>query len=77
MDYFRPYFHGVEEFCKVYYVRMPALEDYKGLQREAKGNIVKYPTQTLSVAMKDIMQQMGLEKFAVLGHGPDAERSLP
>jgi pimeloyl-ACP methyl ester carboxylesterase len=72
VDYFRPYFHGVEEFCRVYYVRMPQIEDYKGLKREEKSNLITYPTAVLSVALKDILQQIGLDKFAIFGHGPDA-----
>jgi pimeloyl-ACP methyl ester carboxylesterase len=72
VDYFRPYFHGVEEFCRVYYVRMPQIEDFKGLQREKESNLVNYPTKVLSAALKDIVQQIGLDRFAILGHGPDA-----
>jgi pimeloyl-ACP methyl ester carboxylesterase len=72
VDYFRPYFHGIEEICKVYYVRMPLIEDYKGIAREASSNFVQYPTQVLATALVDLMQQTGLSKFALLAHGPDA-----
>jgi len=72
VDYFRPFFHGVEEICRTYYVRMPAIEDYKGLAREEKSNFVQYPTDTLATALVDLMQQTGLSKFALLAHGPDA-----
>ena len=72
VDYFRPFFHGIEEICKTYYVRMPSIEDYKGLAREEKSNLVQYPTQVLATALVDLMQQTGLSKFALLAHGPDA-----
>jgi pimeloyl-ACP methyl ester carboxylesterase len=72
VDYFRPYFHEVEEFCRVYYVRMPQLGDFKGLARDAKSNLVNYPTNLLAKALADIMQEVGLDSFAILGHGPDA-----
>lgn len=72
VDYFRPYFHGVEEFCRAYYVRMPLIEDYKGLVRDNKTNLVRYPTQLLSQALVDVMKESGLDRFGVLAHGPDA-----
>ncbi len=71
-DYFRPYFHGVEEFCRVYYVRMPQIDDFKGLARHIESNLVVYPTATLAKALFDLMKDSGLDKFGVLGHGPDA-----
>lgn len=72
VDYFRPYFHGVEEFLRVYYVRMPQIDDYKGLARHTESNLVVYPTALLAKALIDLMKESGLEKFGVLGHGPDA-----
>jgi len=71
-DYFRPYFHGVEEFCRIYYVQMPQIEDFKGLKRDANTNLVIYPTEILADAVAKVMQESGLEKFAVLGHGPES-----
>ncbi len=72
VDYFRPYFHGIEEFCKAFYVRMPRLDDFKGLARTAKANIVTYPTKILSEALRQIMKDSKLDRFAILAHGPDA-----
>jgi pimeloyl-ACP methyl ester carboxylesterase len=71
-EYFRPYFHGIEEVCKVYYVTMPEIEDFKGLKRESTSNLIQYPTQALAEALIDVMKQSGLEQFGVLGHGPAA-----
>jgi pimeloyl-ACP methyl ester carboxylesterase len=72
VDYFRPYFHGVEEFCRVFYVRMPQIGDYKGLARHGDSNLVRYPTELLSKALADLMKDSGLETFGLLAHGPDA-----
>lgn len=72
VDYFRPYFHGVEEFCRVFYVRMPQIDDFKGLARDAGSNLIKYPTEFLAKALVDVMKESGLESFALLAHGPDA-----
>lgn len=71
-DYFRPYFHGVEEVCRVYYVRMPQIEDFKGLARDAKSNTINYPTAILAEGLSENLKESKLEKFAVLGHGPHA-----
>jgi pimeloyl-ACP methyl ester carboxylesterase len=68
-DYFRPYFHGIEELCKVYYVRMPSLDDFKGLARDATSNMVEYPTKILSGALADLMTESGPERFALCAHG--------
>ncbi len=70
VDYFRPYFHGVEEFCRVFYVRMPQVEDFKGLARDPKSNSVVYPSKTLALGLADIMKESGPDKFGVLAHGP-------
>ena len=69
-DYFRPYFHGVENFARVYYVQMPQLDDFKGLSRDKNTNLVMYPTEVLANAIAKIMEDSELEKYAVLGHGP-------
>ncbi|MFP6739977.1 MAG: hypothetical protein VCD34_14690, partial [Planctomycetota bacterium] len=71
-DYFRPYFHGVEEFCKVYYVQMPRIQDFKGLARTTNGNFVIYPTEILAGALADLMKTSGLDEFAIFAHGPGA-----
>ena len=71
-DYFRPYFHGVEEFCKVYYVQMPRIQDFKGLARTTNGNFVIYPTEILAGALADLMKSSGLDEFAIFAHGPGA-----
>lgn len=71
-DYFRPYFHGIEEFCRVFYVAMPKVDDYKGLARDATSNHVQYPTALLAAGLAEVMAQSGLDHFAVLGHGPDS-----
>lgn len=68
-DYFRPYFHGLEEFCKMYYVRVPSLDDYKGLARDQSSNIVRYPTDLLAGALSDLMEESGLKEFGLLAHG--------
>jgi pimeloyl-ACP methyl ester carboxylesterase len=72
VDYFRPYFHGIEEFCKVYFIRMPQIDEYKGLQRDANSNFVNYPTKILANALVELVKDSGLEKFALLAHGWDA-----
>ena len=72
VDYFRPYFYGVEDLLRVYYVRMPQIEDYKGLSRDTKSNLVKYPTKILAAGLIDIAKDSGLEKFGVLAHGPES-----
>ncbi|MBI4606507.1 MAG: hypothetical protein HY721_31465 [Planctomycetes bacterium] len=72
VDYFRPYFHGIEDFCRVYYLRMPRIEDFKGLARDPKSNLVNYPTRTLARALVDIMKEEALDKLGVLAHGPDS-----
>ena len=71
-DYFRPYFHGVEEFCKVYYVQMPRIQDFKGLARTTNGNFVIYPTEILAGALAELMKTSGLDEFAIFAHGPGA-----
>lgn len=71
-DYFRPYFHGIEEFLRVYYLYMPRIEDFKGLKREGKSNIPKYPTKKLADVLSEYMKETGQERFAVMGHGPGA-----
>ena len=71
-DYFRPYFHGVEEFCTAHYVRMPQLDDFQGLQRDTTSNTIRYPTQTLADALAKLMKDTELEKFALLSHGWEA-----
>jgi pimeloyl-ACP methyl ester carboxylesterase len=76
-DYFRPYFHGVEEFLRVYYVQMPAIEDFKGLKREDKSGLVYYPTKLLAESLAEIMKDevlsgdKAVKQFAILGHGQD------
>lgn len=72
VDYFRPYFHGVEDYLRVYYVRMPQIDDYKGLARDSKSNTIQYPTRLLAQALLDIMKDSKLEKFGVLAHGPES-----
>ncbi len=72
VDYMRPYFHGVEEFCRVFYLRMPQLEDFKGLERDKKSNTVIYPTEILAEAVADILELQNLKRFAVLAHGPSS-----
>jgi pimeloyl-ACP methyl ester carboxylesterase len=71
-DYFRPYFHGLEDVMKVHYVRMPEIGDFKGLARGAENNIINYPTEILADALGSYMSETGLEKFGVLAHGPGA-----
>ena len=71
-DYFRPYFHGIEEFCRVYYATMPQIGDFKGLKRDANSNTIIYPTEILSEALGKVLEDAELEKYAVLGHTPDA-----
>lgn len=71
-DYFRPYFHSIEEFLKVYYVQIPQVEDFKGLKRRAEFNLVVYPTDQLAEALAKIMKESGPERFAIMGHGPAA-----
>jgi len=71
-DYFRPYFHGLEEFLKVYYLYTPRIEDFKGLARGAGHNIIIYPTEQLAEALGEYMKGIGLKRFAVMGHGQDA-----
>ena len=71
-DYFRPSFHGVEEFCRIYYIQMPRIQDFKGLARTATGNFVIYPTEILAGALAELMKSSGLEEFAVFAHGKDA-----
>ena len=70
-DYFRPSFHGVEEFCRVYYIEMPQIGDFKGLARQA-GNRVIYPTEILAGALAELMKGSGLDEFAIFSHGPGA-----
>ena len=70
-DYFRPSFHGVEEFCRVYYIEMPRIEDFKGLVREAN-NLVVYPTEILAGALAELMKGSGLDEFAIFSHGRGA-----
>ncbi len=70
-DYFRPSFHGIEEFCKVYYIQMPQISDFKGLAREAN-NLVVYPTEILADALEELMKSSGLDEFAIFSHGPGA-----
>jgi len=72
VDYFRPYFHGIEEVCKVYYVRMPQIDDFKGLLRDTASNTIKYPTKLFAEQLVQIMEESGLEKFGVLAHGPES-----
>ncbi|MBN1442708.1 MAG: alpha/beta hydrolase, partial [Planctomycetes bacterium] len=71
-EYFRPWFHGVEEFCKVYYLLMPMFDDFKGLARGAADNIPLYPTKRLAEILKGYMEDTEIDKMAVLGHGPAA-----
>ncbi len=71
-DYFRPYFHGVEEFLRVYYVQMPQFDEFKGLARDSKTNYVVYPTEILAKSLASLMKEGKLEKYAILGHGPDS-----
>ncbi len=69
-DYFRPFFHGIEEFCRTYYVQMPLIQDFKGLARTKDSNLVIYPTEILAEALGKMMKDDGPEEFAILGHGP-------
>ncbi len=69
-DYFRPYFHGIEEFMRVHYVQMPQIDDFKGLARTAQGSFVMYPTEILADALAELMKKSGPEHFAIMGHGP-------
>ena len=71
-DYFRPYFHGIEDFMRVYYLFMPQLEDFKGLVRGAEDNMVRYPTKLLAKVLAGYMEETGLERLAVMAHGQDA-----
>ena len=72
VDYFRPYFHEIEEFCRVYYLRIPQISDFKGLPRDSKANLIEYPTKILARAMSDVAKETGTEKCAVLAHGDGA-----
>lgn len=69
-DYFRPYFHGIEEHLRVFYVQMPQIDDFKGLARDANTNLIVYPTDILADALAKIMEETKLEHFAILAHGP-------
>jgi pimeloyl-ACP methyl ester carboxylesterase len=71
-DYFRPYFHGIEEKLRVHYLFMPQMADFKGLARGGESNIVNYPTRRLATALSEYMKEVKRERFAVLGHGPGA-----
>jgi pimeloyl-ACP methyl ester carboxylesterase len=72
VDYLRPYFHGVEEFCRVYYMRIPQIDDYSGLPRDTKFNLPTYPTDLLAKTVTGYTEETGLKKFAILGHGPES-----
>ena len=72
VDYFRPYFHGVEDVCRVYYVRMPNIDDFKGLARTKESNTIQYPTELFAKGLVDVMKESQLEKFGVLAHGPES-----
>jgi pimeloyl-ACP methyl ester carboxylesterase len=72
VDYLRPYFHGVEEFCRVYYIRMPQIDDFLGLARDSKSNLPTYPSELLAGAVADLMEETGLKKYGLLADGPDA-----
>ena len=69
-DYFRPYFHGIEDAHRVYYLHMPQIGDFKGLARGTGNNMITYPTRLLAEALSEYMSETGLEQFAVLAHGP-------
>jgi pimeloyl-ACP methyl ester carboxylesterase len=71
-DYFRPWFHGIEDEHRVYYVMMPKVGDFKGLERDAGTNLVNYPTKVLAEALVAVMKEAGLERFSVIGHGPSS-----
>lgn len=68
-DYFRPYFHGIEAFSRVYYLLMPNLDDFKGLAR-GDSNLINYPTEKLAEVLAGYMEEIGQKRFAILGHGP-------
>ncbi|MCH2581420.1 MAG: hypothetical protein MK133_09530, partial [Planctomycetes bacterium] len=70
-DYFRPSFHGVEEFCRVYYIEMPRIGDFKGLARQADNRVI-YPTEILADALAELMKGSELDEFAIFSHGPGA-----
>lgn len=77
-DYFRPWFHGIEEECLCIYVKMPKVGDFKGLPRDAASNLVKYPTDFMADALIDVLESAKqakgrkMESFGVLGHGPES-----
>ncbi len=53
----------------MYYVRVPSLDDYKGLARDQSSNMVRYPTELLAGALSDLMEESGLKEFGLLAHG--------
>lgn len=66
-DYFQPYLQSIEAFCRVHYIRLPKISDFKGLERGA-GGIVNYPIDKLVDAFEDLRKQFKYKKFAVMGH---------
>ena len=42
------------------------------MERDEKSLSINYPTEKLAAALKGYMSETGLERFAVLGHGPGA-----
>jgi pimeloyl-ACP methyl ester carboxylesterase len=51
---------------------MPQIEDFKGLPRDEKTNLIKYPTEILGRSLSRMMKDSGPEKYAVLAHGPNS-----
>ncbi|MCZ6691254.1 MAG: HEAT repeat domain-containing protein [Planctomycetota bacterium] len=65
--YYEPYLQSIQDICKIHYVTLPAIKEFKGLERGA-GGIVKYPMDELVDAFEDLRKDLKYKKFAIMGH---------
>ena len=66
-EYFEPYLGSIQDICKVHYVRLPKVSEYKGLER-GMGGIINYPVDKLVDSFEELRKEFKYKKFAILGH---------
>lgn len=68
MEYFQPYMQSIEDICKLHYLKLPPITEFKNLKR-GSGGIPFYPVDQLVDAFEEVRKQFKYKKFAILGHG--------
>ncbi|MFC1707812.1 alpha/beta fold hydrolase, partial [Planctomycetota bacterium] len=68
-DYLIPSLKAVEGVCRVFYIDLPTIDKFKGLQTVGGTGLVEYPVDKLCDAFDELRKQRKQHRIAILGHG--------